>query len=59
MPESLHLDPLFADLRVRLNELAHKHKYWEVRIHVSDGIARIETICQEPNKYALRPDNRK
>ena len=55
MPEPQPLDIMVRDLRGLIIELMAKHQYWEVRIHGSDGIAHVETICQEKVKYPLRP----
>jgi hypothetical protein len=55
MAEPNPLDPLLGDLRRLIIDLMDKHQYWEVRIHGSDGLARVETIRQEKLKYKLRP----
>jgi hypothetical protein len=64
MAEPNPLDPLLMDQLLRkvgglIIELSANHKYWEVRIHGSDGIARLETICQEDIKHPLRPTVKK
>lgn len=42
----VHLDRLMLDLRTTIEQAATQHKYWEVRIHGSDGRARVEIIYQ-------------
>lgn len=64
MAEPNRLDPLLVDQLLKkvgglIIELSADHKYWEVRIHGSDGIARLETICQEDLKHPLRPIGKK
>lgn len=44
--KAVQLDRLLVDLRALLEPLAAQHKYWEVRIHGSDGRARVEIIYQ-------------
>lgn len=45
-PEPVQFDSLLADLRKLFEAIAAQHKYWEVRVHGSDGRARIEVIYQ-------------
>ena len=44
--KTVQVDRLLLDLRTVIEAVAAKHKFWEVRVHGSDGIARIEVIYQ-------------
>jgi len=48
------MERLVGDLQRVIEELQVDHKFWEIRIHGSDGIARLEIVFQERNKYDLR-----
>ena len=54
--KAVQLDRLLVDLRALLEPLAAQHKYWEVRIHGSDGRARVEVIYQGAT-YNYRHDD--
>lgn len=50
----VNVDMLIRDVRRQVEQLAEQHKYWELRIHGSDGQARIEVVYQG-DKYDYRP----
>lgn len=53
--QAVKLDRLLLDLRTLIEATAAQHKYWEVRIHGSDGKARLEVIYQGAT-YSYRND---